>query len=282
MVTRNSITAGVGLRHVRVALRSSTGTPLVPAGTAAGTAYAGIQLSGATRLTVTPPDYRRVNAEGDDTVFNTFVLPPNEKPTGELVTTQLPMEAIALLSSTKMYGSNPVRKLGVATDQVGYEDAVMLWAVRRAIDAESGTYLGQQVWQMYLFLNAIMQFKPPTFENAQVGEATYAIVGNDSSVDEGGAAFTAGVNGFTKAPLIISTWKDFPWLDCFLGDGAETEHTLTHGATGSISTTDKKFVWVNSVLLADDEYAIDGDGVMTLDTPAGDGKYVVVEYSYTP
>lgn len=282
MATRNSISSGIGLRHVRVARRSSIGTILVPDGTPVGAAYSGIQLNGALRMSVQPSDVRRVNAEGDDTVFNTFILPPNEKPTGELVTTQLPMEAIALLTSTKMFGSAPVRKLGVATDQLGYEDSVMLWGVRRAIDAENGTYLGQQIWQMYMYLNATMAFKPPNLENAQVGEATYSIVANDSAVDELGVAFTQSVNGFTRAPLVISTWKDFPWLDAFVGDDEEMEFVLTHGSEAELSQVDKQFVSVDGVLLSDTDYTIDADGVLTLNAPPGEGKYVVVEYSYTP
>lgn len=277
-MARNEVTTGIGLRHVRVALRDDDGTIEVPAGTVAGTAYNGVQIGGAQALTLNIPDPQRVVARGDDRAYYTFNLPPTETPTGELRVSKTNSAVIALISETKVFGS-PVtrRKLGMATDKQGLEKAVVLWGSRQAIDSEDGSqYFGQQVWQTYVCLNALATLRPATMEDATVGLVNFAITANDATVDELGQLFSEDVNGFTKSSyLMIITLGKF-MLDAFLGDNSKTEFTLSQTPTGA----DVVQVSVDGVIMENDvDYTLTDDVIEFVETPE-DGAKIIVEYEY--
>ena len=273
--TPNVQSTFVGLRHVRVALRDTDGTIAVPSGTAAGTAYAGIRAGGAQALSLTIPEPQRVQATGDDRVYHTFQLPPTEGPSGELRVSKTDMDIIALLTGTNRFGSPPVRKVGLATDQQGEEPAITLWGSAQAIDSEDGsdTY-GQQIWYTYLVLNALASLKPSTMEYQNVGQFTYAIAANDATVDEFGTSLSDTVHGFNAAAyFVIATTKKF-WLDAFEGDGAEVDFTLTNTPYSA------------ATLVVSVEGVVQNSGwartakVITFDVAPADGEKIIVEYEY--
>lgn len=276
MSTPQLVSTGIGLRNVRVAERDDDGAIKVPAATAVGTAYRGLKVSGAVALTVAIPDPQRVPARGDDRTYYTFQLPPTESPTGELRVTKSDFDVIALLTGTLRFGSPPIRKVGLGTDKQGEEPAVVLWGSRQAIDSEEGSAaFGTQIWQTYVFLNAVCAVKPATMEDAAIGEITYSVVGNDATVDEFGSALTIAEHGFTKAPFIMVTSRYKYMLEAFLGDGAQTQFTLseTPHASGTM------LVAVEGVIQAAAAYGVT-DKVITLAVPPGVSEKVIVEYEY--
>jgi hypothetical protein len=276
-MAQNEITTGIGLRHVRLALRGEDGTVEVPSGLGAGVAYAGIRIEGAVALTLTIPDPQRVTARGDDRTYYTFQLPPTDSPTGELRVTKTNMAAVSILTDTEQFGSPPVRKVGFATDKQGLEPAVFIWGMRRAIDSEEGSvYFGQQVWQTYLLLNAIASIRPAAMEDAAVGEFTYAIVANDATVDEFGALFTELSHGFTLCPYVMVITKDKFWIDAFLGSAGNDSFALTSAP----SANDVNLVAVDGVMKEEGtDYNITNNLLVFGSAPAAGAK-IIAEYTY--
>ena len=273
--TQNATATFVGLRAVRIALRDTDGVIEVPAGTATGTAYAGLEAGGAQALTLAIPEPQRVPATGDDRVYHTFQLPPTEGPSGELRVSKTSLDLIALLTGTNRFGSPPVRKVGLATDQQGDEPAIVLWGSAQGIDSEAGSdYFGQRVWYTYLVLNGVASLKPPAMEYQNVGQFVYAISGNDSTVDEFGVSLSETVHNFNAAAyFLIVTSKKF-WLDAFLGDGAEVDFTLTNTP------------YSTATLVVAVDGAVMNSGwsrtakVITFDSAPADGAKIIVEYEY--
>ena len=224
----NEITSGIGLRHVRIALRDTDGTIDVPAGTAVATAYNGLRAEGATALTVTVADPVRVPVTGDDKVYYTWQLPPTENSAGELRVSKNNIPLIALVTGTSMWGSPNRRKIGFGTDVQGEEPSLVIWGCRQVIEAdESLAAFGNKRWETYYILNGIAFVKPSTMEYQSVQEDVYSIIANDATVTELGAAFTADTHGFTKAEFLkIVTDKKF-MLDAWSGDGANVAFTLS-------------------------------------------------------
>ena len=181
----NEISSGIGLRHVWVIARDDgggyTGTP--------------IRIEGALTMNVTIPEPRRVNARGDDVTYYTFSLAPEENPTGELRATKADVDVISLVSGVGVGGTPPDHRIALATDLQGVEPAVILWASRKAVDTQEGADdFGDQIWQCYVLLNAILVARPATMEDSAVGEWIYSVVANPSSVDENGVTFTDGLS----------------------------------------------------------------------------------------
>jgi len=277
-MSRNEQVTSIGLRMVRAAVRSTEdGLFDIPATVTAPAAYAGVQLSGAMGLTLNVPEPTRVTARGDDRAYHTFSLPPGEQPTGELRVSKANFPALALLTSTKMFGSPTVRKVGVATDKQGDETPVILWGSHEAIDSEEGSaYFGASVWRTYLLLNAIPTVRPSGAEDQTVAEMVYSLVMNNSSIDELGRSFTTETHGFTKAPVLMIVTIDKFWLDAFEGTGADDEFTLTWA--GYVTENDGILVTVDGVPTAFTET----DGVITITGGApADGAKIMVEYTYS-
>jgi len=207
-------TTGIGLRHVQVALRDTDGTIKIQGSPAAGTAYAGIRISGALALSVAVPDPQRVVARGDDRPYHTFQLPPTENPTGELRVSKTNLDAIALITSTEEFGSTAVRRMGFATDKQGEEETLFIWGCREAADSdEDSVTFGERRWQTYIFLSCKASVRPATMEDAAVGEFVYTLAANPATVDEFGAVFSTAVHGFTKAPILMIVTKYKFFLD---------------------------------------------------------------------
>jgi hypothetical protein len=276
-MARNEQTTGIGLRQVRLALRDDDGSIKIPAGQAVGTPYPGVQISGAQALTLNIPDSQRVTATGDDRAYYTFTLPPTENPTGELRVSKTDMAVLALLTSTKVFGS-PVtrRKVGLATDKQGLEEPVMLWGSRQAVDTEEGSaYFGQTVWQTYVILNAIAAVRPATMEYQNIGQVSYAVTANDATVDEFGGDFTELEHGFTKSSYLMIVTLGMFFLDAFEGDDNQVDFTLTHPPT----SVDVVVVYVAGEIIDPADITLVGS-VVTLATAPGDGDKVVIEYEY--
>jgi len=268
-------TTGIGLRQVRVALRDTDGTVKISGSPAVGTAYSGIQISGALALSVAVPDPQRVVARGDDRPYHTFQLPPTENPTGELRVSKTNLDAIALLTSTEEFGSAAVRRMGFATDKQGDEETLFVWGCREAIDSdEDSSTFGDRRWQTYMFLSCKAAIRPATMEDAAVGEFSYTLAANPSTVDEFGVTFTTATNGFTKAPILMVVTKYKFMIDAFEGDGLETDFTLSKGA--SLQTDSFIQVYIDGVVAAYTNTA----GVLTFGSAPADGAKIIVEYDY--
>ena len=266
----------VGLQHVRVALRDTDGTIDVPAGQTVATAYNGLHVQGAMALSVEVPEPNRVPAAGDDRVYYTFQLPPEDAVTGELRTTKENTEVHALVTGTLVWGSDPIRKFAFATDAQGDEPALFLWGRRRAVDTREGSAnFGQKCWEMWVFPNALATPRPSGAERSNVGEMVYSLVANDSSTDEHGAAFTEAINGFTAAPFMKIVCHGKPILDAWVGDNIVTAFNLSQSSGPLAGSTPE--VYVDGVR---DFAATVTGGVCTPSTKPGSGDKVICLYEY--
>lgn len=275
MTLQQSVTTGIGLRKVRAFIRDTDNLPEVPSGQATADAWEGYVLDGALALSPTIPEPNRVAARGDDRIYHTFNLPPTEGVTGELRLSKLHMAFMAAMSGTKVFGSPPTRKVGLATEKVGLEASLIMYGSRQAIDSESGSvYFGQQCWVTYIFLNSTATARPATMEDQAIGESAYAVTANDSTVDELGESFTEGVNGFTQTPFMVVVSKGQFHLDAFVGDNSEDEFTLSHTPSADSQT----IVSVDGSVM-DTGWSETGGVVTFVSPPATDAK-IVVEYEY--
>ncbi len=227
-LTQNEVSTGIGLRHVRVALRDTDGTILIPSGTPFNEAYPGLQISGALGLAIAVPEPQRITARGDDRAYYTFVLPPTEVPTGNLRVSKINIDVVALLTGTNNFGSGTMKKVAFATDEQGDEPEIVLWGMQRGIDSLPGSVtFGQKVWRTYIFLNALATVQPSPMEDSAVGEFVYSLVANDATVDENGHTFTSGHEGFTAASFIMVVSLGKFMLDAFEGDAVHRSFNLS-------------------------------------------------------
>ncbi len=199
----NEISTGIGLRHVWINIRDDgggyTGTP--------------IQVQGALAMNVTLPEPRRINARGDDVTYYTFSIPPEENPTGELRVSKNDIDVLSLVTGVTPGGTPPDHRFAFATNLQGEEPAVILWASRKAVDTEEGSAdFGDQIWQCYVLLNAILVARPMPFEDASVGELIYSVVANPSATDEDGTEFAPlgvpGAEGIKLACMLMYVTDD--------------------------------------------------------------------------
>lgn len=278
MATAQLVSTGIGLRHVRVALRDDDGVIAVPAAQSMGVAYRGLHVTGATALTVTIPDPQRVPARGDDRTYHTFQLPPTDSPSGELRVSKTNLDVIAMLTATERFGSPPMRKIGLGTDAQGEEPALVLWGSREAIDSEEGSAsFGTQIWQTYIFLHALASVRPATMEDSAVGEVIYAVAGNDGTVDELGSAFSSAVHGFTKGPLIIIQSRYKFMLDAFVGDAVYKSFALSETpVSGGVLNVAVE----GTVQELTTDYTV-ASNIVTFVSAPGDGEKIIVEYEYS-
>ena len=271
----NDVLMSVGLRRVYVAKRDSAdGTIEVPAGTAAGTAYAGLRVQGALGLTPTPAAPTRVQVLGDDRLQHTFQLPPRETLTGELRVSKQDFTVIALLTSVKVFGSDELRKIAIGSDKEGFEDDVVVWGYRESAvgDDESVAY-GSKRWQMVYFPNCRVSMRGNPWQDQTASEVTWDIIANLSRVDNVGTSLSEATHGCTRAPCFLTHNTLKPWLDAFVGDGAETDFTLSQAA---YVDSDSIHVFVNGVEVTFTE----ADGVVTPTVMPADEAKVIVEYEW--
>ena len=273
----NEITSGIGLRHVRIALRDTDGTIDVPAAQTVDEAYRGLRAEGATALTVTPADPVRIPVTGDDSVYYTWQLPPTENSAGELRVSKNNIPLIALVMGTKKWGSPNRRKIAFGTDAQGEEPSLILWGCRQVIEAdESLAAFGNKRWETYFILNAIASVRPSTMEYQGVQEDVYSIIANDATVTEMGAEFTEDTHGCTKAEFIkIVTDKKF-MFDAWSGDAAQLTFNLseTPYESGVFNIT------LDGVVQTETTHWTRVTTVLTMLVAPGDGAKLICEYEY--
>lgn len=271
--------ASVGLRYVRVALRDTDGTIDVPAGQAVATAYNGLRAHKSIALTATIPEPNRVVAQGDDRVYHTFMLPPEEGVTGELRTTVLDSELVALITGTNEWGTSPIRKIGLATDKQGQEPSVIVWGSSYATDIDPATGTKVNAWQTYIFLASQITPMAPPKERATVGETSYSMVANDSLTDEVGAAFTTGSHGFTEAPMVVVVTRGQFGMCAWEGDGDTTVFNLPGGEYPLHSGSTPE-VYVSAVLQSEGVTVDATAGTVTFDAAPDNGAKIIALYEY--
>ena len=231
------ITTGIGLRHIRIGPRNaSDGTMALPSTHTVGTAYPGIQLSGAATLTLNPPEPERVVARGDDRVYHTFHLPPTDGWTGELTCTKQDLPAIAMMTGVEQWGEADLFEgLAMGTDKEGLEPDLVMWGQRKAVDTdpESASY-GQEVWEAFEILCCKITPMPPNKEQSTVGETRYAVTLQQVTKRITGESLTETDHGCTKAvlfPVVSKPGKAF--YDYDQGNGVQTQYVLKHTPTSA-------------------------------------------------
>jgi len=277
----NEKATSIGLRQVYVGLRDSDGTMAVPAGTTVGTAYAGVRALKARAFTITPAEPQRISASGDDGVYYTFQEAPDDVPSGELRTQISDTALIKLMTSTKDFGSGEERNVVIGSDKVGQEQALIIWGSRKAADTDGGqSHYGNVIWETYILLNAIASARPSGMERSTVGEFTWSIAANNSSVDQFGRTFTEAIHGCTEAPFVIVHTRQPFFMDKFHGNGSETDFTLTK--TTSVIEDDAAGCpircFVDGVATA---VTVADTGVMTFASPPADGSDIVCTYCFS-
>ncbi len=270
-------TTSIGLRHVRVARRDDDGTIMILGSPAAGTAYAGLRAERARALTITPAEPQRVYAEGDDIVFHGFMEAPSEMPSGELRVQQTDVTLLALITSTRDFGSENAHQVVINSDKLGTEDPMIIWGSNKAITSAIGSAATRQ-WDTYILLNAQLYARPPAKELRTVGEFIYNVMCNMSSTDQFGRTMTEAIHGCTEAAYVIVQTRYQFWMDAFEGDGSETEFTLTKGAYTIYNTaTSPVWCFVDGVQTA---CSVSSLGVVTIAPAPADGAKIVIQYEY--
>ena len=275
----NEMMSGIGLRYVYVAERDTDGTIKVPSGTATATAYRGLRVSGANAFTLAVADAVRVAVTGDDRVYHTWQLPPNENSAGELRVSKGDNAVVSLITGTLQHGSPERNTVGFGTDKQGEEPNLIMWASRQVIEAsEALASFGQKRWETYYLMSALAFPRPAPMEYQTVGEWTYSIVANDASIDQVGRTFTVVVNGYTSAEFlrIVSIGKYM--LDAFIGTGAVSLFNLSETPLNSANSP--LVVTVNGVIKQPTtDYTFSTNQILFGAPPALAAK-VLVEYEY--
>jgi hypothetical protein len=277
----NEKATAIGLRQVHVGVRDSDGTMKVPDGTPVGTAYPGIRALKARALTITPAEPQRISASGDDAVYYTFQESPDDVPSGELRTQISDTALIALMTSTKDFGSGDQSAVVVGSDKIGQEESLIIWGSRKAVDTDTGqAHFGNTIYETYILLNAIASARPSGMERSTIGEFVWSIAANNSAVDQFGRTFTEAIHGCTEAPFVIVHTRHPFFMDKFEGNGTETEFTLTKGTSviHDAPTTSPIRCFVDGVETA---VTVDASGVATISPAPADGAAVVIQYEYS-
>jgi hypothetical protein len=273
------VSTGIGLRHVRIGLRNSEdGVMELPSTHTVGTAYPGIQLSGATTLTLNAPEPERVPAPGDDRIYHTFHGPPTEGWTGELVTTKQDLDGIAMVTGATKWGESSLFEgIAMGTDKEGDEPDLILWAQRQAADTDpESSSFGETIWEAFELVCVKMTPMPASKEKSTVGEHRYAITLQQAARRITGESFDETNYGCTKAtffPVVSKTGKVF--YDFDQGNGTETEFVLTHTPTSAtdikvyVAGTDEPTGWSLDV----------GTKTVTFTSAPDDGDSIVFLYS---
>lgn len=279
MAETNKYSPSVGLRYVRVALRDTDGTIDVPAAQAVATGYNGLRAHKAVALTATIPEPNRVVAQGDDRVYHTFMLPPEEGVSGELRTTVFDTDLVALITDTNAWGSSPIRKVGLATDKQGEEPSCIAWGSSMAVDVDPATGVKVNAWQTYIFLDAKFSPMAPPRERASVGEMRYAMVANDSLTDEKGTSFNTTINGFTQSPFVVVITRGKFGMCAWVGNASATVFNLPSGEYPLYSGSTPE-VWVNGVRQTSGVTVDANAGTVTFSAAPANGAKIVALYEY--
>jgi len=264
----------------RVFIRDDDALPAVPAGTAVGTSWPGVKAHKARALTLTPAEPMRLQARGDGRTYATFVEPPTDTPSGELRTQAADIDLIELMTSVKDFGCNYRHMVPLASDKVGQESQVIIYAWRKAKDSDpnSDTYL-QDMWETRIVLNANAAFQPDPMETDQLSEPRWSLVANSSSVDQYGQTMTEETHGCTEASFIMITSRYKIAYDVFLGNNSETEFTLSNGsATVNADANNPVLAYVDGELTS---VTCDANGVVKFASPPADGAKIVIESAHT-
>jgi hypothetical protein len=280
MTSYGGNTTGASFYGCRVFLRDDDGAPAVPAGTAVGTAWPGVKVHKARALTITPAEPLRLQARGDGRTYATFIEPPTEVPSGELRAQTSDIDLIELLTSVRDYGCGYRHAVPLASDQVGQEEQVWIFAWRKAKDSDptSDTYL-MDMWETRVILNANAYYMPDAMETDQLSEPRWTLVANASSVDQYGRTMTAAIHGCTEASFVSITSQYKIQYDVFLGDNSQTEFTLSQGAAVvEDDVNNPVLVFVDGVDTA--PASVSAAGVVTFSSPPADGAKIVVEYPW--
>lgn len=279
MADTNKHTPSVGLRYVRIALRDTDGTIDVPAAQAVAAGYNGLRAHKAVALTAAIPEPNRVVAPGDDRVYHTFMLPPEEGVGGELRTTVFDTELVALITGTQQWGSSPIRKVGLATDKQGEEKSCIAWGSSMAVDMDPVTNRKVQAWQTYIFLDAMFSPVAPPKERATVGEMRYAMVANDSLTDEKGTGFNTTINGFTQGPMVVVTTRGKFGMCAWVQASSTTVFNLPSGEFPLYAGSTPE-VWVDGVYQSAGVTVDATAGTVTFDSAPADGAKIIALYEY--
>lgn len=277
MASYTGTVTGASFYGARVFLRDDDGAPAVPAGTATGTAWPGLKVHKARALTTQPAEPQRLQARGDGRTFATFVEPPTDTPSGELRAQTSDVDLIAMLTGVKDFGCGYRHMAPLATDKVGSESSVLIFGWRKAVDANpaSDTY-GQTMWHTRFILNGVAYYQPDVMEDGSVGEPRWNIVANSSSTDMFGRAMTTAIHGCTEASFVEITSPYKVQLDVFVGDGSQTEFTLSQGANVVSDANNPVQTFVDGVEVAN---SVSDLGVVTIATLADSSKLCVL-YAY--
>jgi hypothetical protein len=279
MTSFSGSSTGASFYGCRVFLRDNDGSPAVPAGTAAGTAWPGIKVHKARALTVTLAEPTRLQASGDGRTYATFIEPPTESPTGELRTQASDIALIALMTSVKDYGCGYRHMAPLATDQIGQEEQVWLYGWRKSKDSDptSATYLQDQ-WETRVLLNVNAYYLPDGMEMGQLSEPRWSLVANASSVDQYGRSLSTATHACLEAAVVTITSPHKLSYDVFVGDGAVQAFTLSQGAaTIHDAANEPVRAFVDGVETA---VTCSEAGVVSFDQAPQDGAKIVVESAY--
>lgn len=244
------IASGAGLKAVYVFAIDSSGYPDGDQSGANG--YDGVKLSGVRGLVPSVPDAQVIPHVGDDNTYAQDVVAPGELETAVLTTSKTNLTADAVLSNTLVAEYGDAAMGGVATDQQGFEQQVMLVATRQALDTDpdSATF-GQRRYITKIYPSARVIVKGSAAEQASADENSYNVVPTSVKAAPWGESFVLGTHGYTAAqslrlitdnPVAFVRWTGNATLTEFNLPKAPVTvaktHAYTDGSTEAVASVD--------------------------------------------
>ncbi len=220
----------------------------LPAGTAVSGSvpYYGAKMSGAKVLTINDPTPRVLPHVGDDGVFSLQVLPALEPANGELRVEKTNDTVDSMIGAVNKFTVGEANLQGVATNMRGYENTVgaIAYSAGQDTDPDSANF-GITVWDFRIFPKALV-FQRDTGYGQESNERMYSFTPNYVTSHLWGVAFTALVEGFTRAQMVRGVSQYKPTFCSWLGDG--NCKGFPFDSAQPAKAADKVVVWKNGVL----------------------------------
>lgn len=228
----------IGFRNLQFFALNAYQTPL---GTSATVPYEGLTHTAARALTLTIPQPRAIDQQGDDRVEALDFLPPSTSMTAEIHVGLSDMDIIALLTGTKKATVGTSNYVPLATDQQGLEPFVGILAYSQSLNFP----LGNRTWDWYFFPYARAIYAASSLAETPQ-DVIFRVAPQYTSLLPWGAALASATNGALTMQGIQGISEGRPHLATWLADGTATTFSFATAhpayATGSIA------VFVNEVL----------------------------------
>lgn len=239
------IASGAGLRHVRFWLVDVDG---FPSGSQSGSdGYSGRRLEGVKTFQANVPDVQPIRHTGDDRVFAQDHLPPTELETATITTGKTNLIVDAELSGIEIETLGDMQILGYGTDQQGFEEQVIVYGWRQALNTEEGSAdFGTRQYITTIYNSCRLTPKGGQMSEGAADENSYNLTPTPTTKKIWGEEFDADTLGYSTAiktvlitdnPIMIERFDAPGGVTTFLLDFAPITAAKTKAFVDGTATT---------------------------------------------